>query len=128
MKYSTFSEFAVQTPAINMLREKVRYAKEENNPEVLTLWFLAEDSLVNDTVNQRRQLYQAQFYLLLEVMTDSLLPPHWRELCLNNINRPLIELNRLSHCQPSKKKLRDLWLELSITSQYFQGSLQANSQ
>lgn len=127
MKYLKFSDFAAQTPAINVLREKVRYAGEENNPEILTLWFMAENVLVDDVINQRRQLYQAQFYLLLEVITDSLLPNHWRELCLNNIYRPLVELNRVSNCQPSKKQLRHLWLELSITSNYFQSSLQASS-
>jgi hypothetical protein len=80
---------------------------------------MAEQALVSDEINPRRHLHQAQFYLLLEVITDTLLPSHWRELCLDNIYRPLIELNRLSTCQSTKKQLRHLWLELNITSNYF---------
>jgi len=120
MKHAQFSNFSAQTSAITLLRKKIRYAEEENNPQMLTLWFVAEQALVEEDLNQLRRLYHAEFYLLLEVITDTLLPNHWRELCLDNIYRPLVELNRLSHCQSSKKQLRHLWLELSITSNYFQ--------
>jgi hypothetical protein len=119
MKHEKFIDFAAQTPAINLLREKVRYASEENNPQILTLWFMAEQALMSEEPNQYRHLYHAQFYFLLEVISDTLLPKHWRELCLDNIYRPLVELNRLSNCPSSKKQLRHLWLELNITTSYF---------
>lgn len=64
-------------------------------------------------------IYQGQFRLLLDAICDNLLPAHWRQLCLDNIYRPLTDLNRISQCEASKERLRHLWLELNITSQYF---------
>ncbi|GAA0821432.1 hypothetical protein GCM10009111_28420 [Colwellia asteriadis] len=114
-----FTQFAVQTPAINALREKVRFASDANNPQVLMFWLNAEQALVVNADHSCRQLYQAQFYLLLDAINDTLLPSHWRALCLDNIYQPLLALQRLSDCTDTKKQLRHLWLELNITRHYF---------
>jgi hypothetical protein len=64
-------------------------------------------------------MYQGQFRLLLDVICDNLISDHWRQLCLDNIYRPLTELNRISQSEERKERLRHLWFELNITSQYF---------
>ncbi len=120
----SFSYFTIQTAAINSIRQKVRYAQDDNNPQLLTFWLMAEQSLftssnINADDDARWLMYQGQFRLLLDVICDNLIPEHWRQLCLDNIYRPLTELNRLSQCEDKKKRLRHLWLELNITSQYF---------
>ncbi len=120
----SFSYFTIQTAAINSIRQKVRYAQDDNNPQLLTFWLMAEQSLftssnINTDDDARWLMYQGQFRLLLDVICDNLIPEHWRQLCLDNIYRPLTELNRLSQCEDKKKRLRHLWLELNITSQYF---------
>jgi hypothetical protein len=120
----TFTYFSIQTNAINSIRKKIRYAEDQENPQLLPFWLMAEQTLFtgsyfNGDQIARQKMYQDQFRLLLDVICDNLLPRHWRELCLDNIYRPLTELNRISQCEASKKRLRHLWLELNITSQYF---------
>ena len=119
-----FSYFTIQTTAINSIRQKVRYAEDEDNPQLLSFWLMAEQTLftgsdlhVDDAA--RWHMYQGQFRLLLDAICDNLLPEHWRQLCLDNIYRPLTDLSRISECEASKGRLRRLWLELNVTSQYF---------
>jgi len=119
-----FIYFNIQTTAINSIRQKVRYAEDEDNPDLLSFWLMAEQTLFTGSnsfsdEDARWQLYQGQFRLLLDAICDNLLPEHWRLLCLDNIYRPLTELNRISQCENTKERLRRLWLELNITSQYF---------
>lgn len=120
----SFSYFSIQTRAINSIRKKIHYAEDKENPELVLFWLTAEQTLFTGSYFSgdnaaRQKMYQDQFRLLLDVICDNLIPLHWRQLCLDNIYRPLTELNRVSHCAASKKKLRHLWLELNITSQYF---------
>lgn len=120
----SFCYFAIQTGAINSIRQKVRYAHDENNPQLLTFWLTAEQSLFTSSNmgkddDARWLMYQGQFRLLLDVICDNLISDHWRQLCLDNIYRPLTELNRISQSEERKKRLRHLWFELNITSQYF---------
>lgn len=119
-----FIYFDIQTSAINSVRQKVRYAEDEDNSQLLSFWLMAEQTLFSGSNayadgDARWKMHQGQFRLLLDVVCDNLLPEHWRKLCLDNIYRPLTELNRISVCEPSKDRLRHLWLELNITSQYF---------
>jgi hypothetical protein len=118
------SYFTIQTTAINSIRQKVRYAEDEDNPQLLSFWLMAEQTLLSGSdLNQddaeRWNMYQGQFRLLLDAVCDNLLPEHWRKLCLDNIYRPLTELSRISECDASKDRLRHMWLELNVTSQYF---------
>ena len=115
----SYNYFTIQTTAINSIRHKVRYADDENNPQLLSFWLMAEQTLfagsdINIDDDEKWQMYQGQFRLLLDVICDNLIPEHWRQLCLDNIYRPLTELNRISHCDMSKKRLRYLWLELNL--------------
>jgi hypothetical protein len=119
-----FIYFDIQTTAINNLRQKVRYAEDQYNPQLLALW-LTEEKILFDTSDEQGsddahwRIYQGQFILLLDAICDTLLPEHWRQLCLDNIYRPLINLNRISQCESSQQRLRNLWLELKMSGQHF---------
>lgn len=118
-----FNYFLIQTPAINSLRSKLRYGEEPNNPQIITLWLMTEQTLVVDDHTSRWHLYCAEFYLLLDTISDNLLPMHWRQSCLDNIYRPLTDLNRISFCESNKKQLKQLWHELNVISHYFQENM-----
>ncbi len=120
-----FSEFSVQEPAINQLRYKIRYAKEENNPSLLSLWFSMEDSVMNDNSLECWKLYCAQFKLLIDTLSDDLLPQHWRMNCLNNIYKPLCSLQRIAISSDQLKHLNQLYYELRVVSNFFQNGLSA---
>jgi len=80
-----FIYFNIQTTAINSIWQKVRYAEDEDNPELLSFWLTAEQTLFTSSNTSsdeyaRWQLYQGQFRLLLDAICDNLLPKHWRQL------------------------------------------------
>lgn len=67
-----FIYFDIQTTAINRIRQKVRYAEDEDNPELLSFWLMAEQTMCTGSStffdeDARWQLYQGQFRLLLDV-------------------------------------------------------------
>lgn len=67
--------------------------------------------------------YESQFRLLMEVVVDEILPPHWRCLCLDQIYKPLFAMRRLATDPNSEAYVRALQQELSITTRYVQASL-----
>ena len=113
------------TTDILIIRNKIRFAESPNNPELISLW-LAQESYIQeliDCINIRWQYCEEQFYLLLEVVVDEMLPKHWRQHCLNNIYQPLASLKKLSTSQKSEKRLRQLLTELSISCRYVTATL-----
>ena len=57
-----FTYFTIQTRAINSIRQKVRYAEDEDNPQLLSFWLMAEQTLfsgsdINADDDARWQLY-----------------------------------------------------------------------
>lgn len=106
-------------PAVALLREKVRYAHEPDNPQLLRRWFELEDATFGTGVSDRWRLHVAQFRLLLDVFADDVLPAHWRTLCLDNIARPLAELSRLADDSERHRELQQLMRELRVVSHFF---------
>ena len=115
-----YHECSRREPALDLLREKVRHAREPDNPQLLRLWFELEDAaLENGSRDERWQVHVAEFRLLLETFADDLLPRHWRTLCLDNITRPLAELSRLAGQDDRQSELRQLMQELRVVSRFF---------
>lgn len=110
---------------ISTLKDKIRYAKEPDNPMLISLWFSVEESH-RDIGNEDEDLqhhYQRQFYLLLEAVADELNPAHWRRVCLDNIYKPICSLQRIAKNEISQKQVKKLLQELTATCQYFEHSL-----
>ena len=76
-----------------------------------------------DDKAQQRQILLNQFQLLLDTMADESLPVHWRNQCLNHINKPLLGLQRLADCKQSTQQVNSLFYELRVMSYYLQPGL-----
>ncbi|MDP7593186.1 MAG: hypothetical protein QF552_10935 [Litorilituus sp.] len=108
-----------------LLRKKIRFAQEPNNPALITLWLQQENDIHLTTQPKKvlRQHYEAQFRLLLETIVDEIVPTHWRRLCLDNIYKPITSLQRIADTEQSKQHIRYLMNELSVSCQYVEHSL-----
>lgn len=113
------------SPAQEVLKHKIRYAVEPDNPMLVKLWLGTdlEESLSHSLM--RRQ-YLSQFNLLLETVLDELIPTHWRRICLDNIYLPLCGLKKLVNDDDSEKQLQNLFNELAISTRYVERSLSSN--
>jgi hypothetical protein len=118
-----FLNFKVQDPAINNLRHKVRYALEENNPALISLWLSMEDIIKDGTTIGNWQFYCAQYKLLIDALSDDLLPKHWRVCCLDSIYRPLSSLHHLAIDTQKQRQLNRLYYELRVITHFFQSGL-----
>lgn len=103
---------------IKLLRNKIRYAIEPDQPQILSLWLAMEHEAVGDDTSLHWDMYKSQFELLLESASDELNNLNWRYWCLDNINRPLMNLQRLIQNEQDHKEFRALCETLRITSQY----------
>ena len=93
MKLAAFPK--VINEYICALALKIRFAKEPNSPNLISHWLELDCCRETDPSAQRAH-FERQFRLLLDAIADELLPSHWRRSCLDNVNRPLIELEKLS--------------------------------
>ena len=107
---------------MQILAFKVRYAKEPDNPGLISHW-LALERCVDKCYQPQREHYERQFRLLLDAIADELLPGHWRRCCLDNINRPLSVLQRLSAAPEHRTYMQTLNYELNVTSHYVANSM-----
>ena len=118
-----FPSFHIQDPAINGLRRKIRQGLEADNPSLIALWLSMEEVHLDYRHELRWSLYIAQFTLLLDTFADDLIVKHWRFTCLDNICKPLANLQRLVVNYQQKEQFRKLQHELRVTSHYFQYAL-----
>ena len=112
-------------PGIQLIRDKIRFGKNPNNPELIPLW-LTQESVIQDSVDcliLRRQNYEDQFRLMLETVVDELVPRHWRQLCLEYIYQPLSSLRKISCGEQTENRLRQLLAELSSSCRYVAATL-----
>lgn len=119
MMQEAFCSFSCHNPAIDRLCYKVRYGLEPDNPQLLALWFDMEQTQTIDNEDEQWLLHIAEFRLLLDTFADSIVPHHWRNLCLDHIYRPLSELGRLAKDAHQKSELNSLMHELRVISQFF---------
>ncbi len=82
---------------LEVLKRKIRRAEEPDNPQLLKEYFSLEQKLETPTRldGLLRLLHQCK--LLLDTIEDKTLPPHWRELCLNQVYKPIARLDRFGN-------------------------------
>lgn len=118
---------------MDVLRRKIRYAEEADNP-LLFSHFLSTDfntDIDNDgkqeqcivTKAKQRACLLAQFELLLVTLSDQSIPMHWRLQCLDHINKPLFTLQRLVDDEDSAEQVKGLFIELKMINQSLLHSL-----
>lgn len=82
---------------LEVLKRKIRYAEEPDNPGLLRDFFQLDAPASDESLLQRRLRLRAQYVLLFSTIEDGNNPPHWRQMCLNVIYRPLYELQQLAN-------------------------------
>lgn len=100
------------------LQHSIRSAKEPNNPSLINYWLEVDQCKTGATFEQKRDHHERQFRLLLDTIADELLPGHWRCCCLDNIYRPLLELENLSSHPAYRRYTSKLRYELNMTCNY----------
>jgi len=110
----------------DQLYREIRFAKKPDNPDLIKEFLMSSLSKDEDSIQARRRKYLHQFYLLIETMSDDLVPAHWRRSCLDNIYRPLQGYRRLALCPTSQRILEQMYYELNETIRYFGPSMAAN--
>ncbi len=114
------------TAHITLLRRKIRWGEEPDNPSLIHQWLSQENNDEQHLASSRetlRQRYESQFNLLLEAVVDELVPSHWRCICLDNIYRPLQFLKQISDNKQSEIQIQHLTRELVVQSHYVRHSL-----
>lgn len=97
---------------LEVLRRKIRYAEEPDNPGLLKAFFQMDAPATDETLLQRRLRLRAQFVLLYSTIEDANNPQHWRQTCLNVIYRPLYELQQLANNTFSQEDVSLLFTQL----------------
>lgn len=114
------------------LRHQVRYATNPDSPQVIREWLLQsaccnapKSSPVCEYCSPAIQRAKAeyQFLLLMEVVSDDLLPGHWRTQCLDAVYQPLSCLRALADSPQRQHRVRYLEHTLRMCSHYFMHSM-----
>jgi len=103
---------------IENLNHVVRWGSSPNHPCLLEEWLELTTPSHKTTVLDKRNRLLKQYQTLLDALADECVPLHWRQLCLNNIYRPLLVLEQLADCQLSHAQIRALYHELRLISDY----------
>ncbi len=69
-------------PSISQLRDKVRYATEPDNPQLIREWLDLEVRACGQVRRHQWQNRMVAIRLLLDAFADEVLPPHWRDISL----------------------------------------------
>ncbi|WP_116367809.1 hypothetical protein [Parahaliea mediterranea] len=97
---------------LEVLKRKIRYAEEPDNPAVLRHYFRLDTPPPKETLLQRRLRLRAQYVLLYDTIKDAGNPPHWSQICLDMIHRPLYELRQLANSRESREDVSLLFVQL----------------
>lgn len=104
------------------LHRKIRHAEEVNNPSLFS--YLLEGELSEgENKTKQKNILLTQFQLLLETIKDEEIPFHWRQQCLDHINKPLLLLQRIAANDEEKFEVKKLFHQLKTTSSYLQENL-----
>lgn len=103
---------------IEHLTQVVRWGSSPNHPCILEEWLEITSPFQDESVEESRNRLLSQYQVLLDALADEWVPLHWRQLCLNNIYRPLLALEQQADCQLSHRQVSALYHELRLISEY----------
>jgi len=121
----TLSRESIMGTQLQVLREKIRFGLEPDNPTLIVLWLSSECDVRSTSKSyvELAKIYEQQFRLLLEAIVDELVPAYWRRTCLDYIYRPLSSLQRIAVSEKDQALIRKLNYELMVSCQYIESSL-----
>ncbi|MBB6523612.1 hypothetical protein [Pseudoteredinibacter isoporae] len=121
-----------QDPELVELRQLIRSGSSPDSPYLIQKWLHTESCCINrrgmepcQRCSKERQQnhFEQQFYLLLDTISDELIDPQWRCLCLDYIYRPLHTLHQLIENEQDRAHWLQLRHELSVCSHYVAAGL-----
>jgi len=105
----------------NTLECMIRNGHQPDNPCLLDRYLALGEAraATNLPATEQRAVHMRTFNTLLETICDSCIATHWRVLCLDQIYKPLIAMERLASTQTDRTRVRTLHNDLSVLSHYF---------
>lgn len=107
--------------AIDSLSLRIRAGQEPDNPRLFrdllnTIEFYNSS---HGDIDEMRELYIRFFQLLMDTLSDTCLPWHWRYQCMDYSYRVIILLQRLAVSESHKNNLAACEKELYALGNYF---------
>lgn len=92
-----------------------------DNPIVITRYLDSIESTAELIFCERERvaLYLNTTQILLDTICDTLIPMHWRQMCLDQIYRPLLNAERLISHPEDRVKFARLQVEMHTLVPYF---------
>lgn len=105
---------------LNKLELDIRYACTPDEPRVLHGYLnRLETEAASSSPSKKRAIYQRAYELLIETISDSLLPWHWRVLCLDQMYRPLCALEKLANSPQRRREQAKRQASFTAISHFF---------
>lgn len=113
-------ERTLHTKLEQMLKPLIRNAAFPDDPMLINHYFEAKKNIAShciSTVQERKAFYQMAM-LLIDTFCDTYLPEHWRRVCLDNLYRPVLHLQKLADTQGEKQAVYTLQRRANVLAQY----------
>ena len=103
------------------LESAVRYAQQPDDPCLVSRYLESATKLAQaeTSAGEKRRVFYRVLRTLLDTICDTYLPKHWRDICLDQVYRPLSALDRLADSNKEQDKIRLFRYELRTLSHYF---------
>lgn len=102
------------------MRHAVRFGEQPDSPGFLTRWLELEEITFPRVCNCiKRRVYRREYDLLMDAITDELVPETWRQLCLDHIHHPLNGLSAVASKPHHRKAVNRLRWEMNTLAGYF---------
>lgn len=103
------------------LASQVRQGLQPDHPRLLQQYVKQQrtDAVACATPHEQTAIHLDTYHLLIETICDNCVARHWRQLCLDHIHYPLLELKSLAESEQDQVRLRALHRHLNTLCNYF---------
>ncbi|CUB04718.1 hypothetical protein [Marinomonas fungiae] len=107
----------------SVIEQTIKRGVASDSPKVLHQYLDTSEAYAERLgISEAYDLYKRVFQVLLETVCDAAVPMHWRELCLDSIYRPLMQLKRFVITDQDAVEYYRFEHELRALSHYFMSS------
>jgi hypothetical protein len=113
-------ERTLHTKLESMLRPLIRNAIFPDDPVLINHYFQVKQNIASHCISvaQQRKEYYQMATLLIDTFCDTYLPEHWRRVCLDNLYRPVMHLQKLADTPVEQKIVYKLQRRANVLAQY----------
>lgn len=117
-----------QIVPFSVIEQVIRRGLSVDSPQVLYRYIeTTEEYAERLGISGAYAVHRRAYQVLIETVCDSSVSMHWRELCLDMINRPLMQLKRFVITDHDAKEYYCLEHELRTLSHYFLAGVKIRS-